>query len=125
MKRRNFIKTITSGGLLSATGILNSKPLLKKESNSTPTCKITILKTTVHHDLYEKYRGIHGKPCPVFHEGQELSITSQYRMPKGFCHWAWADIRPFIQAVWHDRKEPVVTCCTDGYRPVIMKIERK
>ena len=119
MKRRSFIKSTIAA---SACTLAASSPVKAAESPK-KGCKITVLKCTVHHDLYQKIRNTKGRPCQAFKEGQEFTLQSQYRKPEGFCEWAWADIRPFIQAVWHGSQE-MVTCCTDGFRPVIFQLSR-
>lgn len=71
--------------------------------------------------------------CPAFREGQEIYYRLGGGVPAGFCDWAWNDIFKDIMAVCsraamvppeqRDRVEPSYTCCTDGLRPVIFKIE--
>jgi uncharacterized repeat protein (TIGR04076 family) len=92
-------------------------------------CKITVLKRTIHQDLYEQYRGKPGNLCEVFTEGQEFIIDSPpFAVPEGFCQWAWADIRPFLHGIYggirYGGADVFVTCCTDGFRPVLFKVER-
>ena len=60
----------------------------------------------------------------LFEEGQEFVVKSPYQPPEGFCQWAWADIRQFILGVYFGWEDAVVACCTDGFRPVIFKLER-
>ncbi|KPL23495.1 MAG: hypothetical protein AMJ75_05935 [Phycisphaerae bacterium SM1_79] len=86
---------------------------------------MTVLKKTVHNDLYQKYRGRQGRVCTALEEGQEFIVTSPYKPPEGFCEWAWADIRAAIQGVWSGGNGAVVVCCTDGFRPVIFKLEQE
>jgi uncharacterized repeat protein (TIGR04076 family) len=121
MERRSFIKKSIAASACTLAGATSSPAAEPKKTE----CKITVLKRTVQQDLYQEIRQQNGRPCPVFQDGQEFEVKSQYRMPEGFCQWAWADIRPFIQAVWHGREDAAVTCCTDGFRPVIMKIARE
>ena len=72
--------------------------------------------------------------CPIFREGQTfLYQLGGAGVPEGFCDWAWNDIFKDILAVCsraamvppeqHGDVEPAYTCCTDGTRPVIFKIE--
>ena len=121
MKRRSFLGKSMVASACTLAGVSSAAV---PESKDRPGCKIKVLKCTCHQDLYQALRNTPGGPCPVFHEGQEFVVHSQYRMPAGFCDWAWADIRPFIQAVWHGRKDVVVTCCTDGFRPAIFQLTR-
>ena len=98
-------------------------------------CKITVLKRTIHQDLVdehlEKDAAEQMTPCELFWDGQEFVIEDPSAPPEGFCAWAWADIRGSIMAVtlgadFPGQRRPDVTiaCCTDGYRPVIFKVER-
>ncbi len=58
-------------------------------------------------------------------------------MPEGFCAWAWADISKMVVSLmagasfdrglfekWMKDGSSAVACCTDGFRPVIFKLER-
>lgn len=52
-------------------------------------------------------------------------------MPNEFCGGAWDDIYKAIQVLrfhgnfqWFDEAGVSVSCCTDGLRPVVFKIER-
>jgi uncharacterized repeat protein (TIGR04076 family) len=62
--------------------------------------------------------------------GQEY-ISKQMSMPEGFCSWAWADIQRDVVHLamdgdfsWIKKKGSMVSCCTDGLRPVVFKLER-
>lgn len=72
--------------------------------------------------------------CDKFEDGQEIIYQlGASGVPDGFCDWAWNDIFKDILAVCSRASmapeserahvEPAFTCCTDGYRPVIFKIE--
>ncbi|MFW9952056.1 MAG: TIGR04076 family protein [Candidatus Thorarchaeota archaeon] len=100
-----------------------------------PKCKITVIKRTLNQDLIDEYiedrlKGI--KACDVFEDGQEIIINNNLgKVPDGFCHWAWADIRHDIIAIASGANIPgmkdkgtVITGCSDWFRPVIFKIER-
>jgi uncharacterized repeat protein (TIGR04076 family) len=99
-----------------------------------PKCKITVLKRTINRDLIEEYlddenKGM--KPCELLEDGQEFILDSYYRAPKGFCNWAWADIRRDILALAYGGNMPgmrepgtLIVGCTDWFRPVIFKLER-
>ena len=85
------------------------------------------------------------KPGPIFNElavdmvtaecnrykvGDEY-ISKGFSMPEGFCSWAWADIQRDVAFLamdgnfpWIKKKGSMVSCCTDGLRPVIFKLER-
>ena len=75
-----------------------------------------------------------GPGCPAFQEGQTILYQlGGGGVPEGFCDWAWNDIFKDIMAVCsraamlpkgqRAQAEPSYTCCTDGLRPVIFKIE--
>jgi len=99
-----------------------------------PKCKITVLKRTINQDLIDEYLGDEHKnlgPCELFEEDQEFVIRSYYRVPEGFCDWAWADIRRDILALAYGGNMPgmrkpgtLIVGCTDWFRPVIFKLER-
>ena len=61
--------------------------------------------------------------------GQKF-IADGTDMPEGFCGWAWSDIEKIVLTLSRGGnfrgvpKGTFVTCCTDGYRPVIFKLER-
>ena len=63
-------------------------------------------------------------------EGQEF-ITDLVRIPEGFCPGAFADIFRYVSALrsganypWMKEKGTVLACCTDGFRPVVFRLER-
>ena len=78
--------------------------------------------------------------CHRFTVGQEFFIDtsrdisdpqSWENCPRGFCTWAYADIQRDISHIlfggsypWLKEKGVIITCCTDGLRPVIFRIER-
>ena len=61
--------------------------------------------------------------CTAFEEGQ-VFITEDRTRPEGFCGWAWADIQKLVYGMARGGQDVFVTCCTDGYRPVVFKLER-
>ena len=57
--------------------------------------------------------------------------TGNSTPPEGFRAWAWVDIHREVVRVMGEgnngalkQKGTTVTCCTDGFRPVVFKIER-
>jgi uncharacterized repeat protein (TIGR04076 family) len=103
--------------------------------NPFPTCKITVLKTLYHPDLAEEYRrpDVPKGPCPFFKVGDEFTVAYLAERPEEFkCDWAWHDIHKIIMILmtkgdfgtWMKDKNNFITCCTDGIKPVIFKIER-
>lgn len=88
------------------------------------SCKITVLRRLFHEDLFRQYPYSMGEPCGRFEEGQVFLSESRWDPPAGFCLWAWSDLRPMIQSIHAGHPTPLISCCTDGLRPVIFKLER-
>jgi len=95
--------------------------------------KITVLKKTDSKQIFgdNPPMGQAIDACSVFKEGQEFIVNEDGKMPEGFCHWAWNDIYKVVTALKHDgdfpwmkEKGTSVSCCTDGFRPVIFEIRR-
>jgi uncharacterized repeat protein (TIGR04076 family) len=97
-------------------------------------CKITVVKRTINQDLVDEYLSDEREGfglCHVYEDGQEYVIDGFPLKPEGFCDWAWADIHRDVVAImfgsnypWMQRPGTIITCCTDGLRPVIFKVER-
>lgn len=95
-------------------------------------CKITVLKRMVNRDLIDEYKARNLFPCQNFQDGQEFFTDSWGLPPEGFCTSAWAAIKGYIGVVitggdlrpWVNQEGTAIACCTDGYRPVVFKIER-
>jgi uncharacterized repeat protein (TIGR04076 family) len=95
--------------------------------------KITVLKRQDPDEIFDELpvnRKDWMVPCPVYKDGQEY-ILDKIAMPDGFCGSAWQTIYPNIRTLYHggdlpyfDEKGTAITCCADGIRPVIFKIER-
>lgn len=99
--------------------------------------KITVVKKSLYPELAEQYVGMPVETCPVYTEGQEFIISGLMIKPEGFCEWAWNDIYKTVVALarggnfsrdtfegWMKDDRTMITCCTDGIRPVIFKVER-
>lgn len=96
--------------------------------------KITVLKTEFYKDLADAY-GVEGlAPCSIMQEGQVF--YADRAKPEGFCDGAWRSIYQYVFALasgggkegffYNDwAKEPgvAISCCNDGFRPVIFKLE--
>lgn len=100
-----------------------------------PKCKVTVIKKLLNKDLLEEYaedKYNNVPACENFKEGQEFIFDPNLaEIPKGFCHWAWADIRNNITTIASGgnilgmkHKGTVLAGCSDWFRPVIFKIER-
>lgn len=122
MYRRCFLReaVATCGAV---AGMAMAPTLSAQRPREAKRLRVTVLRVTLDEELDRELRGGTGGPCPVFREGQEFTIESPYLCPEGFCHWAWADIRTFIQIAYFGSGGPQVACCTDGVRPVFLRIE--
>ena len=90
--------------------------------------KVIVLKKLFNEDFVRDYavNPDGWTPCQHFEQGQEF-ITSKEKpwdMPEGFCSWAWGDIYKLVYGMACGGQDQFVTCCTDGYRPVIFKLEK-
>jgi uncharacterized repeat protein (TIGR04076 family) len=95
--------------------------------------KITILKKTDSKQIFgdNPPMGQAIEACNVFKEGQEFIVSEDGDMPEGFCHWAWNDLYKAVITLscggnlpWMKEKGTSVSCCTDGFRPVIFELRR-
>jgi uncharacterized repeat protein (TIGR04076 family) len=87
-------------------------------------CKITVLYTAFNEDLYKQYPYGVASACGRLVEGQVFITENRWDPPEGFCHWAWSDLRPMIHSIHAGHSAPMISCCTDGLRPVTFKLER-
>jgi uncharacterized repeat protein (TIGR04076 family) len=97
--------------------------------------KITVLKKIDPKKIYEnvpvnKKTGKKFGICTHFEEDQEFIVDNCGEMPEGFCSWAWRDIYKDLSVLtyggnfpWFKRGE-IITCCTDGVRPVSFLLKR-
>jgi len=100
-----------------------------------PQIKITVLKKTFDAELAQAYRHIEARraPCNLFEVGQEFLVEGFANQPDDFpCGWAWNDIHRVVVAltvggdfgVWMQNPAEFITCCTDGIKPVVFRVER-
>jgi uncharacterized repeat protein (TIGR04076 family) len=93
--------------------------------------KITVLKKIDTGDVLRGYGASTVEAeCPAVKAGVEY-VSVKGKMPEGFCSWAWADIQRDVVHLslggdfpWIRGKGVMVSCCTDGLRPVVFKLER-
>ena len=97
--------------------------------------KITVVKKVNNKDLFggNSPAAVDEKmtpECDRFDVGQEFVVDSPM-CPEGFCNWAYADIQRDLVHIlfggyypWMREKGVAISCCTDGLRPVIFKIEK-
>lgn len=119
----------------------NKQQSLIKEENDMTTkrhkCRITVLKRECYQDLQQQYLAEpKSGPCPYFYEGQEIMVDSDnfFHMLEGrFCSEAWDCISRYVYAAlqggsimrgWTNDEKMMITCCNDGTRPVVFKLER-
>ena len=90
--------------------------------------KITVMKKLYNPELVEAYAANpeNWTPCTHFEVGDEFitDLERPWDMPEGFCGWAWADIQRTVYGMARGGQDAFITCCTDGYRPVIFKLEK-
>lgn len=98
-----------------------------------PKMKITVLRNMANQDFAEQYcESANVAPCDRFKEGQEFILDTVMTCPEGFCGWAWDDIHKGALALmvggsfkgWMNTDNTLISCCTDGIRPVVFKLER-
>ena len=104
-------------------------------------CKITVLRKECYRDLQEEYLADpNSGVCPMFEVGQEFILERNgerddfWHMLDGkFCSEAWDAIARYIYTGlqggsimrnWMNDERVMITCCSDGTRPVIFKIQR-
>lgn len=147
MDRREFLKRAGVSALAISVAphfqtIMGAEQAAASMKNDNKTkmkhkCKITVLRRECYKDLQEKYLADpQSGPCPYFHEGQEIMVDSDnfFHMLDGrFCSEAWDCISRYVYAAlqggsimkgWTNDEKMMVTCCNDGTRPVIFKLER-
>lgn len=90
--------------------------------------RITVLKKHFHGEFVKKYAADPERwtECKHFEVGQQFvtALDAPWEMPPGFCGWAWADIQKLVYGMARGGQDAFVTCCTDGYRPVIFSLEK-
>ncbi|SDY27672.1 TIGR04076 family protein [Eubacterium barkeri] len=92
--------------------------------------RITVLKKLLLSDVVNQFAGKDAIGiCGKFEEGDEY-ITDGRTVPEGFCTWAWADIfkdiifvRNNMECIGTLDKQSQIASCTDGFRPVVFRIE--
>lgn len=96
--------------------------------------KITVLKTAFYEDLAKEYGVKELVPCSIMKEGQVF--YADRTKPDGFCDGAWRSIYQYVFALangggkegffyndWVKEPGVAISCCNDGFRPVIFKLE--
>lgn len=93
--------------------------------------KITVVAKLKPGEVFDELAASNVNPVC---DGVKLGATFMSRnlqMPEGFCSWAWADIQRDVAHLalggdfrWINKPGSMVSCCTDGLRPVVFKLER-
>jgi uncharacterized repeat protein (TIGR04076 family) len=98
--------------------------------------KITVLRCFDMKEVFETppVKATYSGPCPVFKEGQMFYVDDSCNKPSGFdCAVAWYTVSPGVISlgwgganyfIWYEEPGVSVTCCPDGLRPVVFKLER-
>ena len=90
--------------------------------------KITVMKKFYNPELVRDFAANPDSwaPCSHFEIGDEFitDLERPWDMPEGFCGWAWADIQRTVYGMARGGQDVFITCCTDGYRPVVFKLEK-
>lgn len=96
--------------------------------------KITVVKKLNFAEMFGSNPPVEGTAlpeCDKLQVGQEFISDEMGSFPAGFCPWAFADIQRDITHLrlggnfpWTRNPGQQLACCTDGFRPVIFKLER-
>ena len=96
--------------------------------------KMTVLKRFRPSEVFEKNPATPVRPlgaCELFRGGQEFLVGEDGKMPEGFCTSAWHTIFCNVRTLasggdfpWFKEKGVSISCCSDGLRPVVFKLER-
>lgn len=96
--------------------------------------KITVVKKLNNDDLFGSTPPAEctlEAECPAVKLGQEFIVEELPKCPADFCAWAFSDIYRDVVHLslggnfpWIKEPGVILSCCTDGCRPVIFKLER-
>jgi len=95
--------------------------------------KITVLKREFYPDLADEFlsEGASVGACPIQSVGDVFVYVGDGEKPEGLCPWAWIDLYSAVKALasggdkndWYKDGGTRISCCTDGVRPVVYKLE--
>ena len=93
--------------------------------------KITVVAKRQPGEIFNELAASNVKSiCDAVETGKTY-ISKDLKMPESFCSWAWADIQRDVTHLalggdfrWIKKLGSMVSCCTDGLRPVVFKLER-
>ena len=93
--------------------------------------KITVKKIASYEDLIAEYENPIEHAC--FMKLEDIFISEDALIPKGFCESAWMNLYPFVFALsngaydlydgWMKNKKSAMISCNDGFRPVSFLLE--
>ena len=93
--------------------------------------KITVVAKLQPGEIFDEFAAKNVKPICDGVETGKTYLSKDLSMPEGFCAWAWADIQRDVAHLalggdfrWINKPGSMVSCCTDGLRPVVFKLER-
>ena len=96
--------------------------------------KVTVVKKLNNKDMFgdnPPAEFTEAPECDALELGQEFIVEDIAKCPPGLCAWAFSDMyRDIIHLFlggdypWMKEKGVILSCCTDGCRPVIFKLER-
>ncbi len=96
--------------------------------------RITVLKRFHPSEVFKDNPATPVEPlgaCELFRDGQEFLVGEDGKMPEGFCASAWHTIFGNVRTLafggnfpWFKEKGVSISCCSDGLRPVVFKLER-
>ena len=97
------------------------------------TVQITVLKCEFYPDLAETYlsEGASVGAGPLQNVGDTFLYEGGAAMPEGLGPWAWIDLYSTVRTLysggvendWFRDGGTRISCCTDGVRPVVYKLE--
>jgi len=96
--------------------------------------KITVLRRFDPSEVFEKSPATPINPlkaCELLKDDQEFLVGESLKMPEGFCTSAWNSLYGNVRTLafggnfpWFKEKGVAISCCIDGLRPVVFKLER-
>jgi len=96
--------------------------------------RITVVKKVNNKDMFGDNSPAEFTVTPECDEielGQEFIVEDLGQCPSGLCAWAFSDLYKAIAHLllggdfpWMKERGVILSCCTDGVRPVIFKLER-
>jgi len=124
MERRDFMTLAGAASTLALAEGARADASRRTEPSERFKCKITVLRKDFNNEFYQKHPYGLASACTRFEVGQVFVTENPWDPPAGFgCPWAWADLRPIIHRVHAGNPTVMISCCTDGLRPVFFQFE--